>query len=129
MSDAIFGSGYSIPGFLDSDILYDDLGLPYIHGKTFKGKMGEMAYILIDMLERAEDSRGLADIMKVKRDKLFGVEGQVNANALKFSSCEVSRNLREYIRFYINDAGISPLEILDALTHVETHTAIEKRQE
>ena len=36
LSEAIFGSGYSIPGSVDLEVVCDDNGLPFMKAKTFK---------------------------------------------------------------------------------------------
>lgn len=43
LSDAIFGSGKSIPGAEDIAILHDSDGFPYLKGATFKGILREEA--------------------------------------------------------------------------------------
>ncbi|MCR4891943.1 MAG: hypothetical protein K5989_07190, partial [Lachnospiraceae bacterium] len=42
-SDLAAGSGYSFAGVVDSDICYDDIGIPYIPGKRIKGCLREIA--------------------------------------------------------------------------------------
>ena len=41
LSDAIFGSGYSIPGGEDIAVCRDKMGYPYLKGSTFKGLLRE----------------------------------------------------------------------------------------
>jgi hypothetical protein len=41
LSDAIFGSGYSIPGGEDLAVCQDDAGYPYLKGSTLKGLLRE----------------------------------------------------------------------------------------
>ena len=48
LSDAIFGSGYSIPGGEDIAVLRDDDGYPYIPGSAVKGLLRESMENLID---------------------------------------------------------------------------------
>ncbi len=36
LSEAIFGSGYSVPGSVDLEVVFDDYCLPYMKAKTFK---------------------------------------------------------------------------------------------
>ena len=52
-SDLCTGSGYSYAGIVDSDICYDEVGLPYIPGKRLKGCFREVAesslYNIYDM--------------------------------------------------------------------------------
>jgi len=40
LTDAVFGSGNSVPGFVDADVLHDEYGFLYINGKNFKRKTG-----------------------------------------------------------------------------------------
>lgn len=40
-SDAIFGSGYSIPGGEDTAVCRDEHGYPYVKGSTWKGLLRE----------------------------------------------------------------------------------------
>ena len=40
-SDAIFGSGFSIPGGEDIAVCQDGAGYPYLKGSTFKGLLRE----------------------------------------------------------------------------------------
>ena len=41
LSQAIFGSGNSVSGVVDQEVLHDDLGFPFMKGKTVKGKFKE----------------------------------------------------------------------------------------
>lgn len=47
-SDAIFGSGYSIPGGEDIGVKTDENGLPYLSGSTFKGLLREEVEHLLE---------------------------------------------------------------------------------
>ena len=47
-SDAIFGSGYSIPGGEDIGVKTDEYGLPYLSGSTFKGLLREEVENLLE---------------------------------------------------------------------------------
>jgi CRISPR/Cas system CSM-associated protein Csm3 (group 7 of RAMP superfamily) len=120
-SDIIFGNGQSIAGFIDSDIVHDKYGFPYLSGKTFKGKIGEMANLFPEMLKQTgKDSLKFKD----SRNRLFGIEGRVTMNSLKFSDCEMSTNLRECYINSIKKTPISKEELLDALTYVDRQTSI-----
>lgn len=65
LSDAVFGSGYSIPGGEDVAVCRDDRGLPYVRGATWKGLLRDS---LEDLTHWGEGSR--ADL-----EALFGAEG------------------------------------------------------
>ena len=75
-SDAIFGSGYSIPGGEDVAVCRDECGFPYLKGSTWKGLLRESLENLsawgvgsgadIDALLGEEDWTGLADGRRVR---------------------------------------------------------------
>jgi hypothetical protein len=127
ITDAVFGSGYSIPGFIDSDVLYDDSGFPYINGKTFKGKIAEAGYLFVNMSKNFKDCEELSRIMQNKAEKLFGVEGGNNQDTLKFTDAEISKQARYYFRQHMKENGVDKLEVLEALTHIDTQTSIDYR--
>lgn len=124
LSDTVFGSGYSVPGFIDADVLYDEYGFPYIKGKTIKGKLGEMAVVFINMIKGFDECKKLGEIIEKKKDRLFGVSVDYNHSKMKISDCEVSANVRNYFNNNMEDSGIKPLEVLEALTHVDFQTSI-----
>lgn len=128
LTDAIFGSGYSVAGFLDSDVMYDEYGFPYINGKTLKGKIGEMATAFVNMIKSVPEFSDYGEVFQQKRDKLFGVANEYEHNKLKFSDCEISKNIRDYFKFHMQSSNITPAEILEALTHVETATSIDYKR-
>ena len=47
-SDICPGSGYAYSGLIDSDVCFDDLGIPYIPGRRLKGCLKESADMLKD---------------------------------------------------------------------------------
>jgi CRISPR-associated protein Csx10 len=125
LTDAVFGSGNSVAGFIDADVLHDKYGFLYINGKTLKGKLGEMASVFVNMIKGMDDYEEIADILGKKKEDLFGVAEKYNHNKLKFSDCEISKSIKEYYKYYMKDSGISPEEILESLTHVESQTSID----
>lgn len=118
LSDTIFGSGYSIPGSTDLEIVYDQIGLPYMRGKTFKGNLREAAEDL---------SRALGgDYPTVVKD-LFGREdaGLTAWERLKFSDCRLSESIETVLRDKVSDGQILAEEIKEALTEVRTFTSVD----
>lgn len=75
-SDAVFGSGYSIPGGEDVAVCRDEKGYPYVKGATWKGLLRESAEDLaawgggsqadIAALFGEEDWNGLTDGRRVR---------------------------------------------------------------
>lgn len=125
LTDSVFGSGNSVPGFIDVDVLYDEYGFPYINGKTFKGKLAEMATVFVNMIKSLPEFEEYGDEFQRKKDQIFGAANTYSHNKLKFSDCEISKNVREYFTTYMKNSNISPNEILEALTHTETVTSID----
>jgi len=125
LTDAVFGSGNSVPGFVDVDILYDAYGFPYINGKTLKGKLAEMATVFVNMINSIPELKEHGEYYQRKKETLFGVANKYYHNKLKFSDCEISKNVREYFIAHMESSNISPNEILEALTHMETITSID----
>ncbi len=76
LSDAIFGSGYSIPGGENIAVCQDEKGFPYLKGSTFKGLLREslenwLAWTNgdpqdLDSLLGAEDWQGLAGDRRIQ---------------------------------------------------------------
>jgi len=127
-SDLIFGNGQSVPGFIDSDVLHDRYGFPYMNGKTFKGKIGEMANLFIVLIEQSETNARVIQELKVARNRLFGVEGKVQTCGLKFSDCEMAKNLRMYVAKHMKKEGkISKTEVLETYTYIDRQTSIDRR--
>lgn len=125
LTDTIFGSGYSVPGHIDGDVLHDEYGFPYINGKTFKGKLGEMAGLFVNMVKASDDGKEIGEILENKKNKLFGESGEYNHDKIKFSDCEILKDIREYFKNNMNVSNIKPSEILEALTHIEEQTSID----
>jgi len=125
LTDAVFGSGNSVPGFVDTDVLHDKYGFLYINGKTLKGKLGEMASVFVNIIKDMSGYEEIAEKFQEKRDELFGVAEKYSHNKLKFSDCEFSKNIREYYKYHMEDSDIKPDEILESLTHLETQTSID----
>ncbi|HHV29771.1 MAG TPA: hypothetical protein GXX73_09305 [Clostridium sp.] len=124
LTDAIFGSGNSLPGFIDADVLHDKYGFLYINGKTLKGKLGEMASVFVNMIKQMDEYTEMAEIFRKKKEELFGVAEKYNHSKLKFSDCELAKSIKEYYEYNMKDSDIKPEEILESLTHVETQTSI-----
>jgi len=75
LSDAIPGSGEGIAGIIDSDIVYDEFGIPYIPAKRIKGILKESARDLMDV----------GKLSQAQIDALFGVSGNDKGTDLKIS--------------------------------------------
>ncbi|NMB32697.1 MAG: hypothetical protein GX992_00430 [Clostridium sp.] len=125
LTDAVFGSGSSETGFIDAGVLHDKYGFVYINAKTLKGKLGEMASVFVNMLKKMDGCEGLAKVFHKKKEELFGIPGEYDHNRLKFSDCEIKKDIRKYYKSFMKDSKINPQEILESLTYIQTQTSID----
>ena len=117
LSETIIGSGDSIPGSVDTEIVYDEVGLPYIKGKTIKGNLREQ----VDEIEK---------LLKLKEEHysnlFFGKEGIYNdkQSILNISDATLSKNIQLAIKNAVNNKEIYTQEIIQALTNDRAFTKI-----
>jgi len=122
LSEAIFGSGQSVPGLVDTDIVHDEYGFPYMKAKTFKGNLRKSAEEIVELLK-----------YKYKKDysvyleELFGKSNNWldNQNSLKFSDCCLDENVRKILINAVLEKKIRNDEILDSLTEIRSFTSID----
>lgn len=118
-SDLCIGSGYSYAGVIDSDVCYDDCGIPYIPARRIKG-------CLRDTLEKT-----LYTIYENKTDDLFGSRGSDKTGDLYIGNAYIKEY--EGIRNYLSSrrcedglAGIyDPQSVLSRFTRVLGQTKLE----
>ncbi|WP_029452508.1 RAMP superfamily CRISPR-associated protein [Clostridium algidicarnis] len=122
-SETIFGSGESVPGYVDSEVLHDDNGLPYLKGKTFKGKLREEAENIVFYIKSSNKVLGKKSEEGVI--SLFGREGVENPNALRFSDCTMGSEIIDSIRFGISKGMFNNNEVLNSMTSVRSFTSID----
>lgn len=120
ITEAIFGSGYSIPGSVDLEIVYDDLGLPYMKAKTFKGNFRESMEEIVEVL-------GQEKYEPILQGLLGKAEAGVDQwKTLKFSDMSLSSNIRHTLRQAILEGKLESQEIKEALTDIRSFTSIDE---
>src|SRR3990170_6938802 len=123
-SDALIGTGEGWGATIDSDIVFDDEGLPYIPAKRIKGCLRESALEVAEMFEQSKMTDKMSDSISV----LFGDAGNIRSAQLEFSNCY----LKDYILSkkwlkWANDAQKNVLSkeiIVSTFTSIRQHTAI-----
>ena len=121
-SDLCAGSGYAYAGVIDSDICYDDFGLPYIPAKRLKGCMRESAQsILYDFISQ-EDV-----------EKLFGAAGEKSCGLLAINNARITnydKIVEELKALKKNGSEVvaysSQQEILNQFTQIKAQTSIDE---
>lgn len=111
LSDALINSGEGFGALIDSDVVFDDVGLPYIPAKRIKGCLRDAAREVCAMLESAQVTSFLnLDKTKDTKDKeykviekVFGPRGGASPAPVYFSHLtigdyEKNRQWLEYLR-------------------------------
>lgn len=94
LSDALINSGEGFGAIIDSDVVFDDIGLPYIPAKRIKGCLRDAAREACEMLESAQVKAFLnLDKTKDKEyqifEKVFGRPGNKEPAPVYFSSLNI----------------------------------------
>ncbi|MCF6147696.1 MAG: hypothetical protein E3K37_03460 [Candidatus Kuenenia sp.] len=135
LSDALIHSGEGFGAIIDSDIVFDDIGIPYIPAKRIKGCLRDAAKEACEMLESAQ-----ADWKGAKIEDAFGKAGNMDSAPVYFSNLTINEYennrqwfeyLREaYTREY-TDTGkkywtgiLSRESVLSTFTHIRQQTSI-----
>jgi len=128
-SDALPGSGEGLTGIIDTDINYDDYGIPYIPAKRVKGILKESA----EELKDAMDLSGV-DILSTEVGTIFGEPGNEKGTELKISDGRLDNYelMKKLLHFTGTDKkdGLSHVFnkeiILDHFTYLRSQTTIEE---
>ena len=124
-SDVLIGSGSGFGATIDSDIIFDSYGLPYIPAKRIKG-------CLVDSFNQVETMFALAGIQFNGNKQLtFGVQGQEHPAEVYFENLylknyENIKQWMEYLSYKDNYPEIFNLDsILSLMTHTRSQTTID----
>lgn len=108
MSDICLASGYSFAGIIDTDVCYDDYGLPYIPARRLKGCLREAAELIgVDTLLFGKGGQGFEE-----RTSLEIEDGHVENYAL----------LKDYLEKHREE--ILPDTVLELYTFIKGQTRI-----
>lgn len=119
LSDAVFGSGMSVPGGEDIAVQCDEHGFPYYKGSTFKGVFRE------ELVRYLNWTGGDLKLAEEQADRLLGKPGSIcldEKDKLVFSDFRLSRAVQANILAEIGESNSG--EVLDCLTNRRTFTAI-----
>lgn len=118
-TDAIFGSGLSIPGGEDISVLCDSQGFPYYKGSTFKGIFREELYRYLDWIGTDRNTA------EQKVSQLLGKSGDdtIQKNRkLVFSDFCLSDGVKKYVLKEIGTEDSQ--EVLNSFSHIRVFTGI-----
>lgn len=138
ISDAAFSRGDGLAGEVDSEIQYDDLGCPYLSGRTLKGILVNECADLLSALPVKQ-----REYWEHSAERLFGKPGQLSDDGglLRISDAHLPHDLRIALQADFNlrlnsldkpdqktfhyEKEVFRSEILQTLTDVRTQTAID----
>lgn len=120
-SDATFGKGDGIPGLVDQEVVLDQLGCPYLHGRTLKGLLNEVCADLLFVL-KDDDST-----WRQAADQLFGRPGSKLAQQgiMSVGHAKLPASLRTAVQHAIIVGKWTREDVLNSLTTIRRQTAIE----
>ncbi len=118
-TDLLAGLGEGYGTIIDSDVVLDDVGLPYIPSKRIKGIMRESAEELNDMLGVFHKN--------INIDEIFGITGK-KEGLLHLSNffLEEYKHTKAWLEYLINKPNIvNKQSITEQLTSLRYSTAID----
>jgi len=82
LSDMLLGSGEGLGASVDLDIVLDEMGIPYIPARRFKGALKDATQDTLEMLQQAS-----IEFCKIQNsENVFGKPGQSNSSKIYFSN-------------------------------------------
>lgn len=121
----MLGSGSGRGSLIDSDIVFDDNGLPFFPARRLKGLLRESAMEVLEMLDQA----GLKGFLSITIDELFG--SPTCSAAVRIHNL-YPHDYRETVK-YLNYLGqefphlINKAAVMNALTSIRQQTAIDEQ--
>lgn len=134
-SPALIGSGEGSGSLIDSDIVFDDIGIPYIPSKRIKGCLRDSAIEICEMFKRANlpyIDLGPDDTENGFRlvSGVFGKPGQEKPASVFFSNLTIEdyEANRDWFIYLINEykGVVSRESLIDTFTELRQQTAIDE---
>lgn len=119
LSDTCFSRGEGTPGAVDVETEHDELGLPYLSGKTLRGLIRDA------WLTMASSFKGLREAAL----RIWGPIGNLDETSiLRFGDAQLDASVRDWITWVERRAQnpLSPQSVLEALTDVRCQTSEER---
>ena len=123
------GSGEGWAGLIDSDVVFDDYGIPFIPARRIKGILRENAMDIVAALE-SSSSESAKNINEKLIKKLFGKQGQEHSAplAIRNAYLEEYQDIREWFCWARKELPhlATPDRIISAFTSLKKQTAIDE---
>jgi CRISPR-associated protein Csx10 len=131
-SDALIGSGEGFGAIIDTDVVFDEVGIPYIPGRRIKGCLRDSANEVCQMFKKSNISNFI-DLSKnakgngfVVIEKVFGTPENVSyLNVSNLTIAEYENNRTSLKRLFKNyPAILSKDEVVSFFTIIRQQTKI-----
>jgi CRISPR/Cas system CSM-associated protein Csm3 (group 7 of RAMP superfamily) len=136
LSDALPGSGEGYGAVIDADIVFDELGIPFIPAKRIKGCLRESANDVCAMLSASGPGSISLKFTGEKQDEfdivkeIFGERGQEKSAPIYFSNLTLPQYEDNFNALYYfkekYPALVSTEGIVETFTYIRQQTAIEE---
>lgn len=127
LSDATFGSGDSVSGWLDDEVEYDHVtGLPQLKGRTFKGLLVEECSNVLFSLQQCQSS-ALSQFESHAR-YLFGQAGSTSTDegALHIGNAGFPASVTTAVAATVANGVVSASEVLESWTVIRRRSAVDE---
>lgn len=129
LSDTLPGSGKGFGAVIDSDVQYDECGIPYFPSKRVKGSLRNSLNDLLEM-PAVWNALNIKDKENKERilDSVFGKRGEVQPSIFEISDFQIKdygsvKSWFNYLKYQYPDI-LSNEKILSTLTNIRRQTSI-----
>jgi len=134
-SPCLIGSGEGFGAVIDSDIVFDELGIPYIPAKRIKGCLRDSAIEVCEMFKQAEikmfvlEEENSENKFKIV-SRLFGKPGEEKPAQVYFSNLTIEgyEKIVQWMKYLMNEYQniITRESIINQYTEIRQQTAIDE---
>lgn len=127
VSEVLVGSGEGWGATIDSDIVFDEYGLPYIPAKRVKGVLRESALEVAEMFKESS----IDNDWEKELEKVFGKRGEREPSPVYFNNLYIEEyeNNKEWLRWAMLEGYPSLISrdmVLKTFTNIRHQTAIDE---
>lgn len=132
VSDTLPGSGEGFGAVIDTDVQYDENGIPFISSKRIKGILRNSLYDLLDM-PAVKRATGLTDEKAIEEflDSIFGKKGSALPSSFEISDffIEDYENVKQWFEYLKHNypSIFSNEKILSTFTNIRRQTKIDDK--
>lgn len=121
-SPCLIGSGEGFGAIIDTDVIFDDVGIPFVPAKRIKGCLLDSAIEIQEMFERAEIC------FSMQPEKIFGSQGASEPAPVYFSNLYIENyeGNKMWLEYFTDNYSeiLSKEQILKTFTQIRQQTAI-----